>query len=1010
MPIDNLNFSGINRAVSDYGNAGACEELINLRPTLNGIEPVKPFVELFENRGYDKVYVHKAVGSNNYIAIKSGTGMVIVYRVDAESGPVQTLFYFGPPANFSLDDIHFAYTGNYALFSIRDEEDSFYINHAYIYKGDAYEEIDGTPPALDITVNNGGSIDVLISSFGVERPTTQFTRTQAIEKVLTALEEVQEENINNCIGPFILAIAFKTKDGETFWTGDWRVVDPLQSISPGDNDYLYEESDWDWRMEIKRNDYWKKDDGTGQNVFPGEDYSFEIGREGENYRFIARRNVGITIQLLGGAQVGENSFIQSVEVYTSKPAPYINPYLLQDSAKFGYLFRNTDDDEHTNFVFIPKNKFDKMGLDRQLLYLQDSIPISDLNSGYVNVVFEFGGNRQTTNKTLDVDTGRLTRYGALLSYNSRYHFYDSTSKTNIGAPNFCFNDSYDTDSFDVFVRYESNGESGLLYIGNTDLPDGYYDEVDIAIAPSINATEIIATCYKGINERTGEAEYKYYSFPMEKSSTYNYSICTKPIGYIVVASSDSRYTETEEAKTENKQYYISPEPDAINVTEQYNPFVFDVMNSYIAPGKIIDVQPQLVAVRDVSFGDYPLNVFTDRGAYALLQGSGEVLYGNWRSVSNLVSQSNCVPTDSGTFFLAAGSLWLLAGSAAIQVSDALSRGPHKYIRSCEKYALLSKSGTGYDISGYESVVQFDEYTKGAFLSYNIFRDEIFVSNPNYGYSYVISLKYRQWFKVNYQIKQYSIGDNIAMTVDNTIGGTTSNTTWDSYTIKLSLTVRLGEYDTYSYTMNLSPEEQDNPALACENFTSAWQAVHAGTPVEEVELDYLSGLTPGTGSFSVENIPYRPDAAATMWTENDSSVRVEYDFTMRPTFHRVIDLSQELSVVPGSNTTQSVLVHMQSRPFSNGYQYTHVHRIVSMVRAALGQNDKMIVALYGSDDLQNWNLLSYASRANVTVSQIRTASAARSWRYYTICIGGVIPVDTVMGPVLVEQQPVVRRIG
>ena len=112
----------------------------------------------------------------------------------------------------------------------------------------------------------------------------------------------------------------------------------------------------------------------------------------------------------------------------------------------------------------------------------------------------------------------------------------------------------------------------------------------------------------------------------------------------------------------------------------------------------------------------------------------------------------------------------------------------------------------------------------------------------------------------------------------------------------------------------------------------------------------------------------------------------------------------------------------------GYRYIHMHRIVSMVRARLSgtAGNKLVVALYGSDDLQDWKLLAYSKRVGRTtsttdvppvvtdhplkVSQIRTSPSARSWRYYTVCIGGPVPTDTDLGPVLVDYEPVIRRIG
>ena len=57
MPVQQLSFHGINRAVSDYAAAGACEELINLRPTGDGsLYPVRPFVMKKDDLEYDLVF------------------------------------------------------------------------------------------------------------------------------------------------------------------------------------------------------------------------------------------------------------------------------------------------------------------------------------------------------------------------------------------------------------------------------------------------------------------------------------------------------------------------------------------------------------------------------------------------------------------------------------------------------------------------------------------------------------------------------------------------------------------------------------------------------------------------------------------------------------------------------------------------------------------------------------------------------------------------------------------
>jgi hypothetical protein len=258
----------------------------------------------------------------------------------------------------------------------------------------------------------------------------------------------------------------------------------------------------------------------------------------------------------------------------------------------------------------------------------------------------------------------------------------------------------------------------------------------------------------------------------------------------------------------------------------------------------------------------------------------------------------------GTFYLGDGCLWLIAGRRSTLISDALHLGPHKYIRTCPGYQRISGGGSAtpeYDVSSLVSQVTFEQFVRtGARLSFNRFRMELLISNPLYPYTYVLSLKYRQWFKIGRRIWQDDAGSDIA-------------------------------------------------------------------------------CTPGATQGNIN----------------------------------IVDLATEES-------TAQVLVHMQTRPFSMGYRYIHMHRIVAMVRARLAASagDKLVVGLYGSDDLQNWRLLAYSKRnaeaGVVELSQIRTTPAARSWRYYTVCIGGLIQAGgdfpTDIGPFIVDYEPVIRRIG
>ena len=876
MPVTDIVFQGINRAISDYSSTGACEELINLRPTTGGLVPVKPFKDKYNaDKTFGKIFIHKVSLSDNTLMVRlepiSGTLnyklVIALLNADGTETIIDdsiTMTNFAA-ARLPMSSIHFAAVGNIALFSIANNhlQARLFKNLAFMWNGTSYKKITADVPSMGVEILS--EPDTATGDFTVGSTPTLNELVDAINIGLNALEE---NNPSLCFGPVLVAFAYKTKDGSTFWTWNWLISDP-SAAAKGEEQYV--------------------SGAAGATAFPNFfqefDEGFAVAYINETVPFIM---YGASIDLeisLNSAFDADTDTIESIEIYASRPVPYIDTDAMLKSglaaSDFGGIW---DYEQSSSYCYIaPATKYKDMALDKQLLYHQKTILMKELEpDNPTTVSLTFGGNAQLVEKTLEVDAGTVTRYGHLLSYNARFHYYDAYSKTDIAMPT--FSGLYERIDLlvdhHIFVVYNDGKKDRLLYLGTEKLFNADYP---LVLAPSLNIREVHT--YR----ETATDVWKVRIYLMNQSQTYNYTLSMGgPANND--ADTDTQHLSLISQGTTTTEV-ITDEPDAINVTEQYNPFVFRVEHSYLAPGKVLDLQLQMVAVADVTYGDYPLNVFTNRGLYALLQGNGTVLYGAFRPVSNLVTTANSVPTESGTFFIAAGGLWLIAGSRAVLISDALSLGPHKFIRSnTEGYGAICNGV--YHVEDYESAVSFEDYVSfgsGAKLAYNRYRDELFISNPDYDYCYVLSLKYRQWFKMNYTLSQDAAGDSI---------------------VKIPVS------------------------------TGVW---------------------------------------------------------------RVLDLSDETE-------DTSVLVHLQSRPFSMGYQYIHIHRIVAMIRAKLTGNDELVVALYGSDDLQNWKLLSYADRENVTISQIRTPSAARSWRYYTVTIGGLAPVDTDFGPVLFEHQPVIRRIG
>ena len=919
MATDSLSYSGINRAVSDFSGAKFCEELINLRPTTDGLVPVKPFTTKYADTVYCHIFVHHTTSGDNYIGIRKNASTLKVSAELIGASPAYTFFEKsfsggGYPSsearvdamNKFADALSFAAAGNVALFSAYEKTYSVYGNWAFMWKNSAYDEMEAGVPELTVTTVDGGN--VVKASQEIKEINNSTNEQDVLNSVETAVSAVQEINPELCLGTIIIATAFKTTDGETLMTGNWMIYDPLQTI--GTTSPPYEDATTlDSGVANLYQDFFSEHDLHGYRItptIPAGYGTFPISRL-DFYGTNVKLQIGALSSTPGATNYwdADSSIIKSVEVYASRPVLYFNP----ESAYEGFRkYHDIGLDDTYLTILLSQRMYEDMDIGGQLLYHQASVTMESLIRGQQEVTLKFGGNAQVTNGTLRVDAGDVTRYGRLLSYNSRFHYYDSVARTVVPPPSFsgliqhAFSSTYTY----ILARYSDGKSKKLLYLGRI---SGGYDSANLTMIPSLNVTEVIL--YSKFT-RNGAATYRDSVCRLSHSETYNYSY--GDLGDWQSTDGSGTKSEYEDAipsdssKPDNVVY--SAETAAINVTEQYNPFVFRVEHSYLAPGNIVDLVPQNFVVTDATYGREPLDVFTTNGVYALIQGSGDVLYAWFDSIDPMVAYGRAVPTEMGIFFLSGGCLYLCAGHRVTLVSDALSRGPHKYIRECLEYKKISGTETPntsitpeYDVAPYLSKIEFEKFTGGdpsqgigrGTLSYNRFRQEVYVSNASYSYSYVLSLKYRQWFKVSFRIWQ---------------------------------------------------DEQGAP---------------------------------------IANLP------------SSTAGRMN-----------VVDLSSE--------SAGSVLAHLQSRPFSMGYQYCHMHRLISQIRATLKQADShlAILALYGSDNLQEWKLLAYAKRQGTSpktvLSQIRTTTAARSWRYYTICIGGQIPTDADFGPFLVDYDAVVRRLG
>jgi hypothetical protein len=233
---------------------------------------------------------------------------------------------------------------------------------------------------------------------------------------------------------------------------------------------------------------------------------------------------------------------------------------------------------------------------------------------------------------------------------------------------------------------------------------------------------------------------------LRPSKAYNYAFAVMQ-PYITVLL----YEMSVPSISTNRSY---KEDDVIIVSEAANPFFFPVEHSYRIPGKIRDLSMMASRTLNTYTGIYPIVVLTNRGIFALEQGSGIVLYSNVAPISNDICERGCVLTKYGIAYIANDAVNILEGSTGVNISIVLDKGlPDTSIRSCPGF-IASVEGDIYNISGVLSQVRFADYLIDAILLYDNTNKEIIVSNPAYGYSYVYSITSESWHKISEVFSYY----------------------------------------------------------------------------------------------------------------------------------------------------------------------------------------------------------------------------------------------------------------
>lgn len=189
----------------------------------------------------------------------------------------------------------------------------------------------------------------------------------------------------------------------------------------------------------------------------------------------------------------------------------------------------------------------------------------------------------------------------------------------------------------------------------------------------------------------------------------------------------------------------------LQVSEIQNPIYFPTANSYqIGTGDGITMMAGSEPLSQGQFGQFPLQVFTTKGVWALEIGTGDILYTNVVPSSSEVIENrmNVISIGNGVVFSTKKGLFVLSGRESIELSEIVEGTPTFADKVTELQTLINDSRFVSGLSNAQSIVDFMTYISSAMYGYDNYNKELIISNHNYYYSYVYSLEGKYWYKIS----------------------------------------------------------------------------------------------------------------------------------------------------------------------------------------------------------------------------------------------------------------------
>ena len=410
----------------------------------------------------------------------------------------------------------------------------------------------------------------------------------------------------------------------------------------------------------------------------------------------------------------------SLDGTKSKEVRCINVYATRPVLPFESNQNNTTSYE------LKRLTLDELNLDGQIMYFQGKISVYSTKS---SMLLNFG-TQLAGEAIMPVTSGCLTRKGEMVSYNNRFHYFDSESIHEIQHPTVSgISTDAATDEWVAYVRFNDEWKliNHIYKFSVGDVKDFIYPMADVDMI----------TFVKG--SRDGDDVFSVpfndgFSVKLKNSRAYNYSFA-----FDVTIELDQNVDKLYDTVIESGQLWGNgfdksvmwkDEANAINVSAQYNPFVFNVNNSYSFGGEVLDLATSYIPISSTQIGQYPLTVFTTNGIFSMAHGDGNTLYSSIIPIQPLVISGKVKSTPYGIFFVSYRNLYTLVGRDVVCISDNMSGPLEDSLRKTDAFKALCYSGSDdhFDFTTLLSAKDFDEIISNAMMAYDPLHNELYISS------------------------------------------------------------------------------------------------------------------------------------------------------------------------------------------------------------------------------------------------------------------------------------------